>query len=384
MRKENKILLITNIPTPYRLPLFNELNGQLENKGLKLKVIFGALGYPRRKWELDMSECQFDYKVLFSKKIGYSDPEKTSFTYSGLYRVISEENPSVIITNAFSIATAKLWLRSFLKGNIRYIIWSGAIKQKYNIDSFLRKLQRKMLIKRAAGFVAYGSKAKEYLISLGADPEKIEIGINTVDTEFYRQETGKMRNLENRNNKKHILYIGHLSQRKNVSKVLEGINLLSKSRSDFLLDIVGDGEESKRLEKYVDENQLIDYVMFHGFKQKSDIPQFMAQSDCFLFQTDFDIWGLVLVEAMAAGLPCIASIHAGATHDLIRDEITGFAMDFSETEKVAEKINWILDNHEQAKEIGQNASRFIEENVSIEKSAEGFVKAVIKAIRGRD
>lgn len=390
MRKENKILLITNIPTPYRIPLFNELSRQLESKGLKLKVVFGALGYPRRKWQVSMSECQFDYEVLSSKNINYDDLEKVSFTYSGLYRIISRENPSVIITNAFSLASMKLWLLSFLK-DIPYIIWSGAINCKDRPDSFLRLLQRKILISRAVGFIAYGTKAKEYLISLGTKAEKIEIGINTVDTEFYRLESEKirkkledekMRKWEKKNdNKKHLLYIGHLSPRKNVLKVLKVILILSKTRKDFLLDIVGDGEERGQLEKYVEENNLKDFVRFYGFKQKNDIPGFIVESKCFLFQTDFDVWGLVLVEAMAAALPCISSIYAGATGDLIKEGITGFAMDFSETEKVAEKINWILDNQEQSKIIGQNASRFIMKNINIEQSAAGFKRAILTVLK---
>jgi glycosyltransferase involved in cell wall biosynthesis len=370
--------------------LFNEINRKLENKKFKLKVVFGALSYPRRKWDVDMSDCKFEYEVLSSKNIKYDDPEKASFTYSGLYRVISKEKPVVIITNAFSIATMKLWLRSWFK-RTPYLIWSGAIHRKDQPESFLRKLQRRILIDRASAFIAYGTKAKEYLISFGANPDKIEIGINTVDTEYYKKETEEIRkilenkkieNYENKNyNKKHLLYIGHLSQRKNVLKIIEAINNLSKTRKDIILDIVGDGDEQMRLEKYVMENNLTEFVEFHGFKQKKEIPQYMAKADCFLFQTDFDIWGLVLVEAMAAGLTCIASTHAGATYDLIKEGVTGFAMDFSETEKVAKKIDWILKNPESAKEIGQKASRFIGENVTIEKSAEGFVKAILTAMQ---
>ena len=56
--KSNKILLVTNIPTPYRIPLFNELNKQLKGRGLKLKIIFGSLAYQRRKWEVNMSEWE--------------------------------------------------------------------------------------------------------------------------------------------------------------------------------------------------------------------------------------------------------------------------------------------------------------------------------------
>lgn len=376
MNISNKIILITNIPTPYRIPLFNELNRQLEGKGLILKVIFGALGYKRRNWEINMSECKFDYELLCSRRINYSDSERIMFTYSGLLRVISKEKPCVIVTNAFSIATMKIWWQSLLK-NTPFIIWSGAIGDGYRSDSFLRRFQRKLIIKRTRGFIAYGSRAKEYLMSLGAKEDKIEIAINTVDTIFFKEEVATYRKyLRNGRDKKHLLYVGDLSIRKNVLKVLKIINNLVRLRSDIILDIVGDGEEQSELERYVHDNNLTGFVTFHGFKQKHEIRKFLAQSSCYLFQTDFDIWGLVLVEAMAAGLPCIASIHAGATYDLVKEGVTGFAIDFSEVEKVAGKINWILENPELAMEIGQNAKEFISENVNIKRSAASIVKAI--------
>jgi len=379
--KSNKILLITNIPTPYRIPLFNELNKKLEGRGLKLKVVFGANSYTRRKWEVDMSECKFDYELLPSRKIKYLDSERIMFTYSGLFRVISKENPCVIITNAFSLATMKIWWSSLFE-KTPYIIWSGAINNKYSPDSFLRKYQRKIVINKASGFIAYGTKAKEYLISLGAEEGKVETGINTIDTQFYSNEVRKFQeNGISNDDKMHLLYIGDLSARKNVLKVLKIINNLVNLRSDIMLDIVGDGEERNELEKYVIDNNLNRFVAFYGFRQSYEIPKFLAQSKCFLFQTDFDIWGLVLVEAMAAGIPCIASVHAGASQDLINDGVTGFTLDYSETERVAKKVNWILDNPELAKQIGQNANRFILENVSLQKSAEGFVRAIIRALK---
>lgn len=390
MIKEKKVLLVTYIPTPYRIPLFNELHRQLENKGLKLKVVFGALGLAHRRWAVDMSECLFDYEILSSKKIFNFNPKKTSLPYSGLYRMISEYDPSIIIIGAVGIATNKLWLRSFFK-KTPYIIWSGSIMRQEKNFSFIkklrrnvfsiRKLQTKAIIKRAIGFIAYGTKAKEYLVSMGAEPDKIEIGINTVDTHFFKLESEKLRKLNPNDNRKHLLYIGYLWPIKNVLKVLKVIHNLSRLRNDFILDIVGDGEEREKLEKYVEENNLNEFVTFHGYKQKNELPYFLAKADCFLFQTDFDIWGLVLVEAMAAGIPCISSIHAGATYDLIKNGVTGFTMNFSETEKVAGKINWILENPELAKRLGQSASFYIEEDVNIEKSAKGFTRAVLKSCK---
>lgn len=373
----NKIILITNIPTPYRIPLFNELSRQLEDKGFRLKVIFGALGYPRRKWIIDMSECKFDYEVLSSKTIPSSNPEKISFTYSGLYHIISRECPSVFITNGFSIAATKLWWRSLFK-KTPYIIWSGAISRNNVHDSPVRRLQRKTLIKRASGFIAYGTKAKEYLTSLGAKEDRIEIGINTVDTDFFQNETRRIRsNMVREKEKRYLLYIGHLTRGKRIDRLFYALReLLIKYRGDFLLKLVGSGPEMDNLNNLANQLNIIRLISMEGFKQKEEIPEYIAEADCFLFPSEYDVWGLVLVEAMAAGLPCIASVHAGATHDLIKDGVTGFAMDFSETEKVAEKINWILDNPELSKNIGRNASCFAEKNVNIEKSALGFVKSI--------
>ncbi|MFX0208310.1 MAG: glycosyltransferase family 4 protein [Candidatus Hodarchaeota archaeon] len=382
INKKNKIILITNIPTPYRIPLFNELREQLKRKGLGLKVVFGALGYARRKWAVDMSQCKFEYEVLPSKNLYFSDSEKSCFTYSGLYRVVSKENPSVIITNGFSIATLKLWLRSwFLR--TPYIIWSGAIVTKGRPDSFLlRRIQRRIIIKRAVSFIAYGTKAKEYLISLGARADKIQIGINTTSTEFYKSETKRIHdNMKDGTKRKRLLYIGYITKRKRLDQLFHVVKSLSSRRQDFVLQLVGSGPEVKNLKNLADDLNVTNLVSFEGFKQKKEILSYLAAADCFLFPSEYDIWGLVLVEAMSAGLPCISSIYAGATHDLIQEGVTGFAMDFSKTEEVVDKVNWILENPELAKQIGQNASRFIAENVSIEKSAAGFVSAITSTLK---
>ena len=95
--QEKKIVLITNIPTPYRIPLFNELNDQLKEKNIKMKVIYGALSYPRRKWKINMSECKHDYEVLPSFIIKLKGQGKYIFTYKGLLKLINRENPSIII-----------------------------------------------------------------------------------------------------------------------------------------------------------------------------------------------------------------------------------------------------------------------------------------------
>lgn len=374
--KSNKVILVTNIPNPYRIPLFNEINYQLLNMSFNFKVVFGALGYPLRKWNLNMSQCHFDYIVLPSNKISLLGPEKIVFTYRRLVDIINKENPSVVITPAFSFATMKLWGLSLSK-KTKYIIWSGAINDKHKRDSSFRRIQRKILIKRAAGFIAYGTKAKEYLVSLGADSSKIEIGINTVDTEYFKNETQKIRDFAAREGEKRcLLSVGNCVRRKRIDLLLQTVKILKNRRTDFTLKLIGDGPELTNLKSLARKLDVDEYVSFEGFKQKSEIPKYFAEADCFLFPTEFDIWGLVLVEAMSAGLPCISSIYAGATHDLIVDEVTGFAMDFNRIDTIAERIDLLLNSPDLARTISRNAGLFISHKLPLEKSAGGFIRAI--------
>ncbi len=371
-----RVLLISNVPQPYRIPLFNELDRQFKEKNIELKIVFGSKGYSRRKSVIDYSEIKFNYEILKSLKIHFGNNEKTFFTYSGINKIISNFRPDKIIVSGFSPATIKIWVRSFFQ-KADYVIWSGAWEFPGRLDSWLRKWERKLLIKRASAFVAYGSKAKEYLIKMGARAEKVHIAINTVDTKFFSSETNRIRSIIKKPEKPHLIYVGYLVPRKNVSKLIEIIDRLSKKRTDFVLDIIGDGDEKLLLEKMVTEKKLNDIIKFHGFVQKNNLPKYLAASTCFLFQTDFDVWGLVVNEAMAAGIPVISSLNAGATYDLIVENKTGFVLDYNNLKDAVTTINSILENLQQLEAMRKNAEEFIEKEATVEISAKGLVNSVL-------
>lgn len=373
------ILLVSNIPTPYRLPLFEALSNRLRERGYGLTVVFSARSYSRRQWHVDLAEANFDYRVLDSsgRQLG-STSEQTMFFYKGLMKTIKRERPKVLIVSGFSVATLYAWLLSWI-GGPRYLIWSGSLEGRF--DSPWRTWLRKRLAQRAYGGIAYGSLAKSYLEHLGISEDRLHVAINTVDTRFFaRSVTQERQQNKVANTPKRLTYIGYLSARKCVRKMLDVVHELAKERDDFVLDIVGDGEERAALEMYVQNRGLTGHVIFHGYRQRAELPAYLARSSCFLFQTDFDIWGLVLVEAMTAGLPVVASVNAGATHDLIREGDTGLAVDFADTGYVADKINWLLNHPEEANAMGERASAFIADHVTIEKSAEGFVEAILDVL----
>jgi glycosyltransferase involved in cell wall biosynthesis len=235
-------------------------------------------------------------------------------------------------------------------------------------------------VKFAKSFIAYGTKAKLYLEDLGANPEKIKIGINTVDTNFYISETEKLRNEKVITTEKRLLCIGYLVKRKNISTLIESLQSTLVKNNDLFLDIVGDGEDKAHLEQLVSDKGLSNKVIFHGFKQRDELPKFMANSYAFLFQTDFDIWGLTLNEAMSAGLPCLSSVNAGATIDLIEDNKNGFSVNFESKTDVEQILYKLVNDANYADQIGRAAKSTIIEKASIEKSAKGFTEAITLAV----
>lgn len=373
------VLLVTNIPNPYRIALFNRVNLRLKESGYRLLVMFGAGTYSRRKFKLAEGTIQFESEILKSTTFHFGNNEHTYFLYQGLCRSIIKAKPRVVIASGFNIATFKIALLSFFIP-FKMIIWSGSIVRKGRNDSRLRKLFRKWLVQRSKAFIVYGSMAGNYLRYLGAPSSKIYTAINTVDTHFYENETIKLRNTISKIPPFHFCTIGYFSKRKNGTAILKVIKKLSERNTHFVLDIIGEGHDLENMKSFVQENDLAKFVKFHGYRQQHELPEFLANAIGFIFQTDFDIWGLVLNEAMSSGLPCLSSINAGATEDLIIHGKNGFAVNFEETEATASLLEFLLQNPEKAETMGREATETMKQKATIEISAEGFIDAVKRSI----
>lgn len=75
-----KVIFITNIPNPYRIPLFNEIHNQFLDINVKLKLVFGAEGYKRRMFQLDLNEIKFEYEILNDQAHTFSKMVKKQFS----------------------------------------------------------------------------------------------------------------------------------------------------------------------------------------------------------------------------------------------------------------------------------------------------------------
>ncbi|MFT6946118.1 MAG: glycosyltransferase involved in cell wall biosynthesis [Vicingaceae bacterium] len=338
---DKNVVLITNIPNQYRIPLFNEFSKILSKEGKRLHVIFGAISYSSRKTEVDLTECQFDFTVLQSDKWKFLENGKGFIVYENLLSTLERLSPHQIVIGGFSLATIKICLHPKNK-NIPIYLWSGAISNALNLKGKLRAIQRKWILNRVRGVLAYSHRSKLYFVQLGVSESKISVIGNTVDVSFFKAETERLKLLNQPKEVFHLTYLGYLTKRKAVDQILQVFEQLAKLRDDIHLNIVGSGEEEIELKNQVKNLNLGELVTFHGFIQKELIPAILAKSDLFLYQTNFDIWGLVLNETMAAGVPCFASVNAVSTNELIEDNKNGFKVNFAEHQTVAKRIDEVL------------------------------------------
>lgn len=318
------LALVTNIPTPYRVPLFARLDARLRDEGWSLLVLFLAEGDAERRWHLDPRAFPFAHRFLPMRE-GLTPVGRVLL---GLPAALRKIRPAGLVVGGFGPAAILSVLHARSR-SIPVAIWSGALPRPGEADEFRRYLRHK-LVRRASGCLAYGSAARDYLMGLGAPPARIFRAWNTVDLAAFAgaplPPAPPLR----------LLSAGYLRRGKRVDLILRAVARARDLGGSVEIDIAGDGPRRAALEALA--RDLGVPARFLGHRAPEEMPAVYRACNAFAFASEYDIWGLVLLEAMAAGLPCFASVRAGATRDVVEDGRTGFALDFEDTETVAQRL----------------------------------------------
>jgi glycosyltransferase involved in cell wall biosynthesis len=174
-------------------------------------------------------------------------------------------------------------------------------------------------------FLVNGTESRKYLIEAGIDAGKITNIMCSVDNSLYGSHPGTP--LTDSNARKQWITVGSLIPRKGFKEL---IHAWSRQDRNFLegnqLVIVGDGPEAGQLQELIDKLLPAGSVRLAGPRSPDELAVMYAGSHVFVFPTLLDIWGLVVNEAMAAGLPIMCSRYAGCCTDLI-DGSNGVTVD---------------------------------------------------------
>ena len=153
--------------------------------------------------------------------------------------------------------------------------------------------------------------------------------------------------------KKRLISVGRLSPEKGFMDLLKIYTLLHKEYPDWKLDIIGDGVEKKKLEKFIKDHELDDFVTLHGFRDKDYIDKLLQDSSIYLLTSYTESFGIVLIEAMSHGGPCIAFDSAEGARELIQSGKNGYLIKNRSYAAFIKKVSDLIENKEERKRIGK-------------------------------
>jgi glycosyltransferase involved in cell wall biosynthesis len=294
-----QLALLTEIPAPYRIPLFNALA-----RRISLDVFFLRPGNPARPYyDLHAEELEFAWRVVGGFDV----------TIRGRWIVATARLPrelaecDVVMLGGWN--QPAFW-RAFVKAKRSKrpcIVWvesTGADKRRASFEGTKRRL-----LASVDAFVVPGDASRRYLQGLGVPEDRITLARNAVDSSLFAsgrrtRDGGPVR----------ILAVGRLAPEKGLDTLLEATAGLPVE-----VTLVGSGPEEGRLRERAASN-----VSFLGEIARDDLPDVYANADVLVMPSRSDPWGMVLNEAAAAGLPLVSTTAAGAAYELIDDGGNGF------------------------------------------------------------
>ncbi len=381
---KRRLVILTEIISPYRIPLFNTL---ARDETVDLHVIFLAETDPQlRQWHVCKEQIAFSYQVLASwrKRIGHYN----LLLNRGLAPALATLEPDTIICGGYNyIASwqALLWARIH---NVPFLLWSESNRQDLRSGYALVEFLKAEFLQRCSGFLVPGLSARDYLRAHKIKSEMIFMAPNAVDNDFFVGAAGAARQNATRIRKqlnlpeRYLLFVGRLVPAKGVFDLLSAYAKLNSSvRQTVGLVFVGDGVARQALEAQAAAISP-GMIKFCGFAQQEQLATYYALAEMLVLPTYTDTWGLVVNEAMACRLPVILSRVAGCAPDLISDG-HGLLMDPGDVARLAAIMQHLIAQPKLGAAIGGQNLEHISRYSPVHCSA-GIVRAVnrLGRIRG--
>lgn len=322
---KRRLVLLTEIISPYRIPVFNALAGRTD---IDLHVIFLAeTDSTQRQWHVYKDEICFSYEVLPSwrRRIGGYHV----LLNRGLSGALRRVAPDVIVCGGYNYVASWECLWWARRHRVPFMVWVESTAKDLRGGRVLIESLKQAFMNRCDAFVVSGKSSSDYVRHFGAREDSIYVAPDAVDTDLFaaRSESARQKAGENRNAlclpERYFLYVGRLVHEKGIFDLLEAYGRLSPElRSAVGLVFVGDGPARHELQQRAATISPGE-IHFAGFAQREELAKYYALSEVFVFPTHTDPWGLVVNEAMACGLPILCTDAAGCAADLVEDHWNG-------------------------------------------------------------
>ena len=209
--------------------------------------------------------------------------------------------------------------------------------------------------------------------------EIIPMGVNT---SIFNPKRGNIKSLQKMYGAKYLIFsVGRLVEKKGIKYLIMAMKYITKEFSDTKLIIGGTGPNKEYLETLTKKLGLNDKVIFTGYIKNSELPFYYASSDIFVLSSivtrkgDTEGLGIVLLEAMASGVPVIGS-NVGGIRDIIENNKNGFLTEPKNPEDIADKIIKLLEDEEIRHKFSMEGLKKIDEIFLWEVVTNMFSKAI--------
>ena len=232
-----------------------------------------------------------------------------------------------------------------------YIVWCQG--SDIYLDWRFKEFISKLVLKNADAVIALTEDMKMEIQKI-CDKE-IYVIPNGIDLKRFENlsREGVRRRLKITGEQKIIMFVGTLRSVKGLKYLIQAMDIIKQKDAEVKLMLVGDGEERQDLEKLVKELDLEDRVIFVGKVFNEKVPEYMAASDVFVLPSLSESFGIVNLEAMASGLPIVAT-KVGGLSEIVKDGENGFLVEPKNPEQIAKKVLLILENDKLRKKISKN------------------------------
>ena len=347
-----KVLFLTNIPSPYRVDFFDELG-----KLCDLTVLYERMYAKGRNENWKSSKGKY-FREIFLKGIMIGNDTAICFS---VLRYLQDKSYDLIVVGGYSTPTGMIAINYLDAKKIPFILNcdGGMIKNDNPIKHFIKN----HFIKRASSWLSPSRISDEYLENYGAKGNKIyrypftsvkqENILNNLLTVSEKKIIREKLGIKE---KKMIVAIGQFIYRKGFDILLNSSEYISK---DIGVYIIGGEPPQEYISRKMELN--LNNVYFVGFKNKNELIEYYKAADLFVLPTREDIWGLVINESMANGLPVITTNKCVAGMELIDNQANGFIIPVEDEVTLYEKINTILEDDKLLKKMSENSLEKISE-----------------------
>lgn len=154
-------------------------------------------------------------------------------------------------------------------------------------------------------------------------------------------------------NEKKVISVGRLTPQKNYASLIRAFKYVADKHPDWTLEIYGDGTQEMVLKSLIDKLNLKKHVFLKGFS--SNVKEVMTNASIFALSSIFEGFGLVIVEAMACGLPVVSYACPCGPKDIITEGKDGFLVNVNDEIDLANKINLLIEDEELRQQMSNAA-----------------------------